>query len=218
MPALPYGAADTAPIAYIATYWLGPVVARVFLVAVVYSVFALIVVSIAAVARTIFALSRDNVLPASHVLGRVNPTSQTPIPAIILSTLLMVVVMVFAAVRGDAFLILIGSTPILVFMNNLIVVLAYWRRRDRVAGIPADYTLGRWATPVFVLATIWLVGVLADLTIPPDFRPAAITALVIWVLAILWYLLFIRGRVNRGEAATALRALGVEAAPGTAGE
>jgi amino acid transporter len=215
IPDLKKTAADPAPIAYIANYWLGPVVSRLFLVAVVYSVFALIVVSIAAVARTFFALSRDNVLPASALLARVNPRSQTPVPAIVLTTGLMVVVMVFAAVRGDAFTILIASTPILVFMNNLLIVLAYWRRRDRVAGIPTTFSLGRWATPVFVLATIWLIGVLADLTIPPDFRPAAVTALVIWAIAILWYLLFIRGRVNRGEAATALKALGVEAPPAT---
>jgi amino acid transporter len=215
IPDLAKAAADPAPIAYIATYWLGPVVARIFLVAVVYSVFALIVVSIAAVGRTIFALSRDKVLPGSGLLAQVHPRSQTPVAAIVLSTLLMIVVMVFAAVRGDAFLILIASTPILVFMNNLIVVLAYWRRRDRVLAIQSDYSLGRWATPVFVLATIWLIGVLADLTIPPDFRPAAVTALVIWAIAIAWYLLFIRGRVRRGEAATALTALGVEPAPAT---
>lgn len=215
IPDLKKAAADPAPIAYIATYWLGPVVARIFLLAVIYSVFALIVVSIAAVGRTIFALSRDKVLPGSGLLARVHPRSQTPVAAIVLSTLLMIVVMVLAAVRGDAFLILIGSTPILVFMNNLIVVLAYWRRRDRVLAIQSDYKLGRWATPVFVLATIWLIGVLADLTIPPDFRPAAVTAIVIWAVAIAWYLLFIRGRVRRGEAATALTALGVEPAPAT---
>jgi amino acid transporter len=212
IPDLKKAAANPAPIAYIAEYWLGGVVSRLFLVAVVYSVFALIVVSIAAVARTIFALSRDNVLPASSVLGRVNPRSRTPVPAIVLSTVLIVVVMVFAALRGDAFTILIASTPVLAFMNNLIVVLAYWRRRDRLAGIPTDFSLGRWATPVFALATVWLVGVLADLTVPPEFRPAAVTALVIWAVAIAWYLLFIRRRVNRGEAATALRALGVEPA------
>jgi amino acid transporter len=211
IPDLKKTAADPAPIAYIASYWLGPVASRLFLVAVVYSVFALIVVSIAAVGRTFFALSRDNVLPASRVLASVNPTSRTPIPAIVLSTLLMVVVMVFAALRGDAFTILIASTPVLVFMNNLLIVLAYWRRRSQVLTIPSGFTLGRWATPVFVLSTIWLVGVLLDLTLPPDFRPAAITALVIWAIAILWYVLFIRGRVRRGEAATALKALGVDA-------
>jgi amino acid transporter len=210
IPDLGKAAADPAPIAYIAEYWLGPVAARLFLVAVVYSVFALIVVSIAAVGRTLFALSRDNVLPASSLLARVDPRSQTPVPAIVLSTVLMAVVMVIAAFAGQAYLILIASTPILVFMNNLIVVIAYWRRRDRVAAIPADFSLGRWSRPVFVLATVWLVAVLADLTIPPDFRPAAITALAVWALAVLWYLLFIRGRVRRGEAATALRALGVE--------
>jgi amino acid transporter len=213
IPDLRKAAADPAPIAYIAGYWLGPVVSRLFLVAVVYSVFALIVVSIASIARTIFALSRDNVLPASAVLGRVDPRSQTPVPAIVLSTVLIVAVMVFAALKGDAFTILIASTPVLVFMNNLIVVLAYWRRRDRVAGLPTGFVLGRWATPVFALSTIWLVAVLVDLTVPPDFRPAAVTAVVIWAIAIAWYLLFIRGRVNRGEAATALRALGVETAP-----
>src|SRR5437899_1614436 len=122
IPDLKKTAADPAPIAYIATYWLGPVVSRIFLIAVVYSVFALIVVSIAAVGRTFFALSRDKVLPGSGLLARVNPRSQTPVPAIILSTLLMIVVMVLAAVRGDAYVLLITSTPILVFMNNLIVV------------------------------------------------------------------------------------------------
>src|SRR4030088_3494774 len=126
IPDLKKAAADPAPIAYVADYWLGPVVSRLFLVAGVYSVFALIVVSVAAVARTFFALSRDNVLPGSSVLARVNPRSQTPVPAIILSTGLMVVVMVIAAVKGEAYTILIASTPILVFVNNLIVVLAYW--------------------------------------------------------------------------------------------
>jgi len=215
IPDLKKTAADPAPIAYIATYWLGPVVSRIFLIAVVYSVFALIVVSIAAVGRTFFALSRDKVLPGSGLLARVNPRSQTPVPAIILSTLLMIVVMVLAAVRGDAYVLLITSTPILVFMNNLIVVVAYWLRRDRLASIPTDFSLGRWALPVFVLAVIWLVGVLLDLTLPEPFHPAAIVAVVIWVVAILWYVLFIRGRVRRGEAATALMALGVEPAAAT---
>jgi len=214
IPDLRKTAADPAPIAYIANYWLGPIVSRLFLVAVVYSVFALIVVSIAAVGRTFFALSRDRVLPASSLLARVHPRSQTPVPAIVLSTVLMAVVMVIAALKGEAYLILIASTPILVFANNLIVVVAYWRRRARViAAIPGEFSLGRWATPVFVLAILWLVAVLADLTIPPDFRPAVVMALVIWAIAIVWYWLFIRGRVRRGEAATALRALGVEVPP-----
>jgi amino acid transporter len=210
IPDLKKASADPAPIAYIATYWLGPVVSRIFLVAVVYSVFALIVVSIAAVARTIFALSRDRVLPGHALLGRVDERSRTPVPAIVVTTLLMVVVMVLAAVRGDAYVLLITSTPILVFMNNLIVVVAYWLRREKLASIPTDFSLGRWALPVFVLAVIWLVGVLLDLTLPAPFRPAAIVALVIWAIAIVWYVVFIRPGVNRGEAATAMKALGVE--------
>src|SRR5256885_5252558 len=214
IPDLRKTAADPAPIAYIATYWLGPVVSRLFLVAVVYSVFALIVVSIAAVGRTFFALSRDNVLPASTLLARVNPRSQTPVPAIVLSTVLMAVVMVFAAVKGEAFLILIASTPILVFMNNLIVVVAYWWRRERVLSIPSEFSLGRWAVPVFVLAIIWLVGVLADLTIPPDFRPAAVTAVGIWGLAVASDPPFIPRPGHPGEGATGPRALrGLRGAP-----
>jgi amino acid transporter len=209
IPDLKTASNSAAPIAYIANYWLGPVVSRIFLVAVVYSVFALIVVSIAAVARTIFALSRDQVLPGHALLGRVDARSQTPVPAIVLSTLLMVVVMVLAAAANNAYTLLIASTPILVFMNNLVVVVAYWLRRDKLSSIPTDFSLGRWALPVFVLSVIWLVGVLLDLSLPAAFRPAAVVAVVIWVISILWYVLFIRGRVNRGEAATALKALGV---------
>jgi amino acid transporter len=210
IPDLQKAAASPAPIAYIAMYWLGPVVSRLFLVAVVYSVFALIVVSIAAVARLIFALSRDRLLPASSTLARVNERSQTPVPAIVVTTVLIVLVMVLAALKGDAFAILIASTPVLVFMNNLIIVVAYWRRRDRLSKLPTGFDLGRWATPVFMLSTIWLVGTLLDLTLPPDFRPAAVTAIAIWIVAIAWYLLFIRGRVRRGEAATELLTIGEE--------
>ena len=149
---------------------------RLFLVAVVYSVFALIVVSIASIAR-IFALSRDNVLPASALLGRVNPRSRTPVPAIVLSTVLIVAVMVFAALRGDAFTILIASSPVLVFMK---ASSSCWPTGGAATGSEgyAGTVLGRWATPVFALSTIWLVAVLVDLTVPADFRPAAVCATV----------------------------------------
>src|SRR5262249_62090833 len=105
-------------------------VGRLFRVGVACAVVALIGVSGAAGGRAFFALSRDKVLPGSSLLAQVTPRSQTPVPAIVLSTLLMTMVMVLAAVRGDAYLLLIASTPILVFMNNLIVVVRHWLRRD----------------------------------------------------------------------------------------
>ena len=57
--------ASPVPLAEIAVYWLGPVLTRVFLVIVVFSMFALIVVGAASNSRLLFAMARDGLLPGS---------------------------------------------------------------------------------------------------------------------------------------------------------
>ena len=64
IPNLSAVAASPTPIAYIANYWFGSAFTRIFLVTVVYSVFSLMVVQVAAIGRLIFSLSRDNMFRA----------------------------------------------------------------------------------------------------------------------------------------------------------
>ena len=73
IPDLPAIQASPVPLAAIAEYWLGPVVTKIFLAIVVFSMFALIVVAAASNSRLIFAMARDGMLPFSAAAAARQP-------------------------------------------------------------------------------------------------------------------------------------------------
>jgi len=203
IPNLQAAAASPTPIAYIAQYWFGSIFARIFLVTVVYSVFALMVVQIAAIGRLVYSLSRDNMFPASKLFAKVSNQTKTPIGALGLTTLLYIAVMVFAAKNGNAYINLIGATPIFASVVYILIVVAYGLRRDRIPASKA-FDLGRWAKPLIVVALVWEVALIFDFTLPQIFHSAAEVALGAQVVAIAWYVLGLRSRLRRGVAGQAL--------------
>ena len=66
------------PLLAIAGYWLPSWLVKVFIAFVVFSMFAILVVGAGAQARLGYSLARDNMLPFSGSLRKVNPRSQTP--------------------------------------------------------------------------------------------------------------------------------------------
>ncbi|MGH3438253.1 MAG: APC family permease [Sciscionella sp.] len=194
------------PLADIASYWLGPVVTKIFLVVVVFSMFALTVVAAAANSRLIFAMARDRVLPLSSLLRRVNARTKTPLPALIASLLVCLALMGYGYADGNAFGTLVGATALVPYLVYLLTVVAYAVRRRSLASEPAAFTLGRWRVPVFVGALVWLVAVVLALTLPPDFRGADYVVLGGLALIAVWYVAGLHWRLRRGSA-------GVQAGP-----
>jgi amino acid transporter len=96
-------------VALITRVQLGVGVQKVVLVAIMFSFFAAGVVTMATGARLVYAMSRDARFPAHQVMRRVNPRTQTPIPATILMFAGGVVLMV--AVPGNALIQLIEVQP-----------------------------------------------------------------------------------------------------------
>ena len=84
--------------------------------------------------------------------------------------------MLIAAVFPSTYAILIASTPILAYLAYLIITVAYAIRRRHVSHIPTAFDLGKWAVPVFIVATIYLIAVLGILTLPHVFLAADKTA------------------------------------------
>jgi amino acid transporter len=204
IPNLSAAAASPTPIAYITNYWLGSAAGKIFLVFIIYSVFALIVVSIAAMARLLFSLSRDNMLPASKAISKVNERTQTPITAIVVTTTLFIVVMLIAAIFPSAYAILIASTPILAYLGYLTITVSYAIRRRHVSHIPTAFDLGKWAVPVFTVAFIYLVVVLGILTLPHVFYAADRTVGIVIAVAVIYYFAWLRPKIQRGEAGRSL--------------
>jgi amino acid transporter len=203
IPNLSAIASSPTPIADLAKFWFGSAFSRVFLVTVAYSVFALMVVQVAAIGRLIYSLSRDNMFPASKYFGRVDGRTQTPIPALALTTVLYIVVMVFAAVEGNAYVDLIGATPVFASIVYLLIVGAYAARRNTIPKSSA-FDMGKWAKVLIGLSIIWEIALILDFTLPSIFHAAAEVALGGEIVAAAWYFIGLRGRLRRGEAGQAL--------------
>jgi len=203
IPNLAAVASSPTPIAYLAKYWFGSVFSRIFLVTVVYSVFSLMVVQIAAIGRLIYSLSRDNMFPGSKLFSRVDNKTKTPVAALILTTVIYIAVMVFAAEEGNAYVDLIGATPIFASFVYLMIVAAYAARRNRIPKSRA-FDLGRWAMPLIVLSMGWEIAIIIDFTLPSIFHAAAEVAVAGQAVAIAWYYGGLRSRLRRGTAGNAL--------------
>ncbi len=192
------------PLVDIVAFWTNGFWVKVFLALVVTSIFALTVVGTAAQAGLVYSMARDNMLPFSKTLRKVNPSTKTPIPAMIVMFFVVGAVMQFGYLAGNklggAFGALIGATSILPFVVYLLVVVAYGIRRKELATVPGAFNLGRWARPVFAATLVWVVIALAVVTLPNVFRKADYQSLIVEGLGVLWYILVLNGRLKRGEA------------------
>jgi amino acid transporter len=193
--------ASAVPLAAIAEYWLGSVLTRVFLAVVVFSMFALIVVAAAANSRLIFAMARDGMLPFSGRLRKINPRTKTPVPALVGSLVVCLVLLAYGTLDGDAFAVLVGATALVPYLVYLLTLGGYLaRRRAIVDSTEGGFRLGAAAMPVAVAALVWLVVVVAALTLPEAFRGADYVVLGALALAGIWYFAVLRRRLADGTA------------------
>src|SRR5215813_13483561 len=168
-------------------------------------IFSLSVVGTAATGRLIFSLARDNMLPVSSLLRRVDPRTRTPIPALLAATSLSLIFTIYGYLNdvyfgGNAFTVLITATATLPYLVYLGTLLAYVWKRNQLMSLPGAFRLGGWARPVMIAALAWVLLVLVLLTIPKDFWGADVVCVIVEVVALAWWLLVLRGRLQRGEA------------------
>ena len=107
--------------------------------------------------------------------------------------------MIYGFTQADSFATLVGATSIAPYVVYLLIVGSYMRKRETLARAPGSFSLGRWGIPLMVVGLVWIVGALVILTVPPDFHGAVKVVAAATVLAILWHLLVLRGRIRRGE-------------------
>ena len=123
-------------------------------------------VVIAACSRQVFAMARDKRFPAHELMKKVNPKTQTPVPATLL--ILAVGVVLMLALPGEALIpLIVGSTllPALIYTG---IVILYIAVRKRLEYKPGGFSLGRFEMAVAVAALIWEAFVLFVLVTPGD--------------------------------------------------
>jgi amino acid transporter len=200
IPSLKAVESSSLPLLTIAGYWLPSWLVKVFVAFVVFSMFAILVVGSGAQARLVYSLARDNMLPFSRVLRKVNARSQTPIIALLVLAVVDTGVMIYGYLQTSAFDTLVGATAIIPYIIYFLITLAYAIKRRATDSIPGAFSLGRWAWPVigFVLAYTALIMIV--LSFPAPFHGADKVLGYGLVIAALWYFGGLLRRLRRGEA------------------
>jgi amino acid transporter len=152
------------PVAAIIRDQLGPVTERILLAGLTFAMFGAGMVIMAACSRQVFAMARDARFPAHALMRRVNPRTQTPVPATIL--ILVVGVVLMLTLRGDALIQLIIASTILPALIYGAIVILYLAVRKRLEHKQGGFSLGRFELPVAVAALVWVAVVLFVLVTP----------------------------------------------------
>ena len=197
---VPAVSASGSPVAAIIRSQLGPVAERILLVGIGLAMFGAGMVVMTAGSRQAFAMARDARFPAHGLLRRVNPRTQTPVPATIL--ILGVGVVLMVALSGEALLqLIVGGTilPALICGATVVLYLAVRKRLERKVG---GFSLGRFELPVAIAALIWVIAALFVLVTPEDaFVPALVVLGLILVGGIYFAKMMIFNRAVLEETA-----------------
>lgn len=185
--------AGGSPVAAIIRDQLGPFAERVLLACIAFAMFGAGMVVMAACSRQVFAMARDQRFPAHRLMRRVNPATQTPVPATLLILAVGVVLMV--ALPGDALIELIIASTILPALIYGGIVVLYLGVRKRLEHKEGGFSLGRYELPVAVAALIWVCFALFVLVTPDEATvPTLIVGGLIVVGALYFAVMMVRNR------------------------
>ena len=150
---------SASPVAEIMNQQFGPGLERPLLLVIAIAFFGAAVVTIAGTSRIVFAMARDERFPAHRMFKRVNPHTQTPIPATLLVLAIGVVVMI--VMPGGALAQLIAAGAIFNNIPYAITIVLYLVVRGKLSRKEDAFSLGRFEAPVSVVALAWVFVALA---------------------------------------------------------
>jgi amino acid transporter len=145
--------------------------------------------SITSMARMWYAFARDDGMPGAALLKRVDARRRTPTAAIVVTSLLAVLITVYAA----AFSVVTSISTITLYLAYVIPIYLNWRNRRRGRGEfatarTAPWSLGRFSPAVNVVAIVWVICITIVFALPPNELVLWTMLLVALVLAAYWRL------------------------------
>lgn len=146
---------------YLVLSVLGGPFGKAFLVCIVVAVVVCTLAVHAAAIRMMFAMARDNNLPFSSQLSKVDPVRKTPTVAAIVIGILAVIPLLVNVMQPAIFTILSSISIVLIYLSYLLVTVPLLRKRLQKKWPLADdgsepgFSLGKWGLPVNILAVLW---------------------------------------------------------------
>ena len=191
---LPRISRSNSPVVLILRDQLGPVAESILLGAIVFAFFGAGMVTLATCSRIIYAMARDSRFPAHRLMRRVNPRTQTPIPATILIVVLGIALMV--VMPGDALLELITTGTIIGPLLYGATIVLYLCVRKGLGRVEGAFDLGRFEMPVAVSALVWSVIAVFLIVAPSSARVPIVLVVGLFLIGALYFLKL--WKFNRG--------------------
>jgi len=158
--------------------------------------------SITSMSRMWYAFARDSGMPGSRIISSVSPRYRTPVWSILITSVLSIVICVYAA----AFSVVTSISTVTLYLAYVIPIYLNWRNRRRNRGefanaTRAPWSLGRFAPMINVIAIAWTVFIAIIFSIPPN--ELVLWSMVLLALVLIAYWRLSVGRHFRGPAAVA---------------
>ncbi|MFF8833159.1 APC family permease [Streptomyces sp. NPDC015131] len=162
---------STGGLQYVVLETLGSTIGEIFLWCVVVAITVCVLAVHAAGIRLMFAMARDNNLPAGSVLAKVSPRFKTPvIPAVVIG-LVGVIILVININQPQIFSVITSIAIIMIYVAYLMVTVPMLLQRLRGTWHPKEgrFSLGRLGLPINILAVLWGLAMSINLAWPrPD--------------------------------------------------
>ncbi len=212
---------------YVVLQVLGGTVGTIFLISVAIAITVCALAVHAAAIRMMFAMARDNALPAGKQLAKIDPKRKTPVIPAVLIGAVAILILVVNVNSPEVFTAVTSVAIIMIYIAYLLVTVPLLLKRLRGEWPESDargsgyFSLGRWGLPVNILAVLWGTAMAINLAWPREEVYGATSWVLTWIAPIfigfvalaglLWYRL--RGRHHVGVLAE--HAAGAEASPET---
>jgi amino acid transporter len=183
------------PLVYIFQSHFGVVAADVLQVVVFLAIFSCVLANMVVATRLAFALSRDKMLPASGLLGRVNGRTRTPIASIVLVAVVGIGINLLSAGVAANVVSICSVAYYFIYLLTVGGALFAHGKGNIPAGRSGDFSLGRWFLPVAVTAVLYAGGVIVVALAPHEGHTAAVYLAGAELFGLLWYLFYLRPRI-----------------------
>jgi urea carboxylase system permease len=151
---------------------LGSTVGKIFLVSVAIAITVCCLAVHTATIRMMFAMARDNNLPAGEHLAKVHPKTKTPIVPAVLIGILGMLILVVNIRQPQIFTVITSIGIIMIYIAYLLVTVPMLFARLRGGWPPGAardrgyFTLGKLGLPINILAVLWGAGMAINLAWP----------------------------------------------------
>jgi urea carboxylase system permease len=197
---------------YVVLLVLGGTLGKLILVSIAIAITVCVLAVHTAAIRMMFAMARDNALPAGATLAKVDPKRKTPVVPAILIGVIAVVILVVNIRTPEIFTAVTSLAIIMVYIAYLLVTTPMLIKRLRGEWPVPDpggrryFSLGRLGLPVNILAVLWGTSMTINLGWPRTevygdkawylTWVAPVFIGIVAIAGLLWYLL--RGRHQVG--------------------